>query len=148
MKGFSVGNRLSRNILYCTGKGGPDMLIYWTDDSAIEECANPWIGSSDYNLFYNQGNGRKAIKSGGDQDNTAKVPTIDLAKWQSLGYDEHSLVADPLFVDAANDDYRLQPDSPALALGFVQLPVEKIGIRKTAAMNMQQQPKTQNGENQ
>jgi len=130
MKGFSVGNRLSRNILYCTGKGGPDMLIYWSDDSAIEECANPWIGSSDHNLFYNQGNGRKAIKSGGDQDNAAKVPTIDLAKWQALGYDGQSVIADPLFMDPAKDDYRLRPESPALKLGFVPIPVERIGIRK------------------
>ena len=31
------------------------------------------------------------------------------------------------FVDPARDDYRLQPDSPAFALGFKPIPVEKIG---------------------
>jgi len=132
MKGFSVGNRFSRNIMYCTGKGGPDMLIYWTDDSAIDDGANPWIGSSDYNLFYSLGAGRKAIKCGGDRPN---VPTIDLTKWKSLGYDEHSLVADPLFVDPEHNDYRLKPESPALKLGFVPIPVEKIGIRAAGAEN-------------
>ncbi|MFO0908004.1 MAG: right-handed parallel beta-helix repeat-containing protein [Isosphaeraceae bacterium] len=47
--------------------------------------------------------------------------------WQKLGFDRHSVVADPKFVNPAHDDYRLQPDSPALALGFEPIPVEKIG---------------------
>lgn len=44
-----------------------------------------------------------------------------------MGFDRNSVVADPLFVDAANDDYRLRPNSPALKLGFEPIPVEKIG---------------------
>jgi hypothetical protein len=32
-----------------------------------------------------------------------------------------------LFVNAAADDYRLQPSSPAFTLGFQPIPVEKIG---------------------
>jgi hypothetical protein len=47
--------------------------------------------------------------------------------WQAQGMDTHSVVADPLFVDAANHDYRLRPDSPALQLGFRPIPIEKIG---------------------
>jgi hypothetical protein len=47
--------------------------------------------------------------------------------WQALGLDTHSVIADPLFVDAAKDDYRLKPDSPAYKLGFKPIPVEKIG---------------------
>ncbi len=35
---------------------------------------------------------------------------------------------DPLFVDAARGDYRLRPDSPALALGFKPIPLERIGL--------------------
>lgn len=41
--------------------------------------------------------------------------------------DRNSRIADPRFLDADHDDYRLQPDSPALELGFQPVPVEKIG---------------------
>jgi parallel beta-helix repeat protein len=47
--------------------------------------------------------------------------------WQALGMDQHSVVADPGFADAAKDDYKLGPESPALKLGFEPIPVEKIG---------------------
>ena len=50
--------------------------------------------------------------------------------WKEKGFDAHSIVEDPLFLNAARGDYRLQPDSPALALGFKPIPVEKIGLFK------------------
>jgi parallel beta-helix repeat protein len=49
------------------------------------------------------------------------------ASWQALGNDVHSKVTDPLFRDAAHDDFRLEPSSPAFALGFQPIPVDKIG---------------------
>jgi len=48
-------------------------------------------------------------------------------EWKATGKDEHSVFADPLFVDPANHDYRLRPESPALALGFKRIPFDKIG---------------------
>jgi hypothetical protein len=41
-----------------------------------------------------------------------------LEEWRQLGFDRHSVFADPMFVDPANNDYRVKPGSPALALGF------------------------------
>jgi hypothetical protein len=52
-----------------------------------------------------------------------------LGDWQEQGYDTRSIVADPLFIDAAHDDYRLQPGSPAYKVGFrdINAEIAKIG---------------------
>jgi hypothetical protein len=52
-----------------------------------------------------------------------------LAQWQARGHDTRSLEADPRFVDAGHDDYRLRPDSPAYRVGFqnINAQIEKIG---------------------
>jgi len=47
--------------------------------------------------------------------------------WRKRGHDAHSVVADPLFVDPARDDYRLRPESPAWRLGFKPISVDEIG---------------------
>ena len=49
------------------------------------------------------------------------------AAWQAQGKDQHSIIADPLFVNAAKGDYHLQPNSPAFKLGFQPIPIDKIG---------------------
>lgn len=51
-----------------------------------------------------------------------------LEKQQRDGVDAHSLAVDPLFVDPANGDFRLKPDSPALKLGFVPFDMSKVGL--------------------
>ena len=50
---------------------------------------------------------------------------------QSLGFDQHSLVADPQFDNVAQADYRLGRTSPAFKLGFQPIPIEKIGPYKS-----------------
>ena len=47
--------------------------------------------------------------------------------WQLVGGDRESVIADPKFLAPEKDDYRLAPDSPAWALGFQAIPVEKMG---------------------
>ena len=63
------------------------------------------------------------------QDSSSFTPKGTWAEWQAAGYDTHSIVADPLFVDPSSDDYRLRAGSPALGLGFGQTDVTKIGAR-------------------
>lgn len=53
---------------------------------------------------------------------------LSLAEWQKSGQDVGSVIADPRFVDAPHRDFRLQPDSPALALGFKPIQTERMGV--------------------
>ena len=49
-------------------------------------------------------------------------------EWREYGLDRHSVIADPKFVNAETLDFRLRPDSPALALGFEPIDTTKIGL--------------------
>lgn len=51
-----------------------------------------------------------------------------LESQQNSGVDANSLAVDPLFVDPANGNFRLRPDSPALSLGIVPLDLSQVGL--------------------
>jgi hypothetical protein len=53
-------------------------------------------------------------------------------EWRARGMDAGSAIADPLFVDAVNYDFRLRPDSPALKLGFRPIDLSGVGPRPQA----------------
>ena len=74
----------------------------------------PWGRECDFNLVHQPG----AI---GEQPAT---------KLQAQsGRDEHSLVADARFVDAARGDYRVKAGSLALKLGFQNFPMNQFGVQ-------------------
>jgi len=54
-------------------------------------------------------------------------PASEWEAWQMAGADTHSVVADPLFVDAEHGDFTLKAESPALKLGFEPIPFQEIG---------------------
>jgi hypothetical protein len=54
---------------------------------------------------------------------------IPFEEWQKLGFDTHSVIADPLLLAPEEGDMRLHPESPAFALGFKPIPYEEIGLR-------------------
>jgi hypothetical protein len=54
------------------------------------------------------------------------------AEWKASGQDEGSLIADPLFVNARNFDFRLRAESPALQMGFHQIDLTTVGPRGPA----------------
>jgi hypothetical protein len=63
----------------------------------------------DYNLFWNNGGG------------------VDYSPTRNAGLDAHSQVANPNFVNAPAGDYRVAAGSPALAMGFVNFPMDSFG---------------------
>ena len=102
-------------------------ILSYTGPKAHYVVGGKWqqvLAESDRNLIWH-----------GGQPLTTNLPGVAdgnyWAAWQKLGYDAHSVIADPRFVNPAKDDYRLRPDSPALKLGFKPLPLEKIGLYKS-----------------
>lgn len=69
--------------------------------------------------------------------NAAPGMTLDFvghtfADWQASGQDRDGRIADPLFVDPGNFDFRLQPNSPALQMGFHPIDLSTVGPRRPA----------------
>ena len=109
---FMQGNTFARNI-----------VAYRRPEAQLVFCWNnrrDLFARWDHNLYWLRGADLQALT-------TNLTPQGPWPKWLAAGNDAHSVVADPLFVDPARDDYRLRPDSPAWALGFKPIPVERIG---------------------
>lgn len=110
---FCRDNRFVRNIV-CWKAEGADLF----------RATGPWTGEvlreSDRNLFWFAGGALPAGRI---------TPAGTFAQWQAAGFDRRSLTADPHFASPERDDYRLRPSSPALRMGFVPIPVERIGLR-------------------
>jgi membrane-associated protease RseP (regulator of RpoE activity) len=64
------------------------------------------------------------------QDYNATQSTPATRLQQLSGRDEHSTVADAQFIDPAHGDYRVKDGSPALALGFVNFPMDLFGVQR------------------
>jgi len=96
------------NIVY--HKEGQLLSKKWQDDKF----------KLDYNVYFNAAS--KPVTFPG---------ALGLADWQKRGFDAHSLVADPLFVDPDKGNFALKPDSPALSLGFQPIDMSGVGPRKT-----------------
>lgn len=76
--------------------------------------------SIDYNIYFNPNLSKDKIVFGKDT----------WEQWNARGKDVHSVYGDPLFIDAANNDFRLKPGSPAFRLGFKQIDMSTVGPRK------------------
>ncbi|HEV7350824.1 right-handed parallel beta-helix repeat-containing protein [Telluribacter sp.] len=115
------------NIIYW--KEGELLSKNWTDkpyqfylrpigDKGTQEVTSTF--DMDWNLYYNPTQPLDQITFNGK----------NWQDWRALGKDQHSLYADPLFIDAAQFDFRLQANSPAFGLGFRAIDMSKVGPSK------------------
>ena len=95
---------LHHNIVYCTG--GALLRGSWTTGG----------NRLDHNLYWHT------------QQSHPQFLGKSFAQWQQAGYDRHSRVADPLFVDPGKRDFRLKPASPARSLGFQPFDTSRVGL--------------------
>ncbi|MBM3500373.1 MAG: hypothetical protein FJX74_17080, partial [Armatimonadetes bacterium] len=121
-----------RNIVYYTPEGGRMMR---------ERERNAWQGGQLVWTFSGSPSAFEGFRFGGNcvygpPDLPLKFSLtlrpeagqlLSWDEWRATGQDADSLLADPRFVDPANGDYRLRPDSPALKLGFQPIPFDEIG---------------------
>jgi parallel beta-helix repeat protein len=108
-----MNNVIENNILYTPDAGHGSVLI--------ARVAAPGF-RSDYNVVVN------VFSINNDSS------TISLKKWQSHGYDVHSMIATPeeLFVDPAANNYQLKPGSPAINAGttLTAVPTDILGVKR------------------
>lgn len=121
-EGPMTGATIKRNIFYASTKDCtfidelPPGRGRTTEDRRGRKLALSKQADTDYNVYF-----------------CASSPELGkqmLQKQQHDGVDAHSLAVDPLFLDPANGDFRLEPDSPARKLGIVSIDLSQIGLIK------------------
>jgi parallel beta-helix repeat protein len=117
--GMFRANRFMHNIISTSRK---DAFLYWWHkwtENILERC--------DENLIFAPEAENYRIQWDAHPQNLDKS---SVAEWQKMGFDQNSLFVDPQFENPAGEDYRLKETSPALDLGFLPIPFERIGVRK------------------
>lgn len=92
-------------------------IVYWTSGSPLTRSTAEQV-KFDRNLY------------GGVAEKDFRVSEMTWAQWRAAGQDENSVIADPLFVDVAKDDFRLKPDSPAKQIEFEPFDISDVGPRR------------------
>ena len=126
--------RVENNIIV-RGFGGFHIWLEGSDDDITRNIivdkepfrfirADPSVAKEiDRNLFW--ADGEEPVISG-----VAGDGLTTFSQWQERGFDRESIVGDPLFIDPANGDYRVRPESPALKLGFQNFAMDRFGVMK------------------
>jgi len=112
-----VNNGFHPHVWYKHSQDVVRSNIMWTDHylPAGGMPSTPWGREMDRNLVH--------------RPNAAEPkPAAGLAKQSQR--DANSIIADAMFVDPAQGDFRVKDGSPALKLGFVNFPMDQFGVQK------------------
>lgn len=112
------------NIFYSQGKA------MFTSGYANNYNENPDAISSDLNLFWDADGEINMVQEKAHTTAGLDESSTSFKKWQELGLDAHSVVADPKFANPAKGDFSLAKDSPAEKIGFKSIDISQVGIRK------------------
>jgi len=90
------------------------------------------VKEMDHNLYYCMGKEPTIVV---DKQAVDTAPDVSdqifyFRAYQKAGFEPHSIVADPLFMNPEQGDYRVKPDSPAIKLGFENFPMNQFGVIK------------------
>ncbi len=115
-------------------------IIYWTNNSPT--LAGAWLDGRQLtrsNCYWNAGGFPITFlgKSLAEWQRTAVKPPTNSAvakpAWAGSGRELGSIIADPQFVNPAQNNFQLKPGSPALALGFKPFDYSQAGVYGDAA---------------
>jgi len=96
----------------------------WFDNCMDVVTNNIWMAA------YRPAGGMPKGKWGREIDRNFFTQETDKTRFAANGCDGHSVVGDPMFVDPAKGDYQVKEGSPALAMGFVNFPMDQFGVHK------------------
>jgi len=127
---YGEGNFIRNNILAYSAEGQVQRsreedhlsftfernLVYFSQGDALSGRWSNGQFKSDHNLWWRT------------DDREPEFAGLSFEDWQAKGFDQHSVVADPLFAAPEQDDYRLREGSPALALGFQPFDTSGVGL--------------------
>lgn len=110
-----MDNKFFGNIVYRPGTSKPDQyppMAMLVQDGHVDP--SPYLSPSRvinnvyFDPVYNM------------SSSTVAFDAWSFEHWQGMGFDRGSVVADPMFVDEAGNNWALRPGSPALQRGFDQ----------------------------
>jgi len=114
-------NVFANNIVYA----GPRCLMTLLRSQLDKQSPPAMI---DNNLYYCASGAQASRWAGASTTTTGFEKYVD-----DTGNDRHSRFIDPRFVNAANIDFHLQSDSPALAAGTIEnIPVGELDLEGSA----------------
>lgn len=84
-------------------------IVYWREGNLLAGNLSDFHFAFEHNLYWRVGDGE--IRFG----------NLSWQEWREKGMDQHSLIADPLFVAPETGDFHLMPGSPASRVGFIPI---------------------------